>query len=234
MDYNFSPQHSSMALDTKVSYVMKRVYFKMFLALLVTALTALFVSQSESIKHMVYGGKFNYFILAIVEIGLVIWITAGLNKMKSSTATLLFFLFSIVNGLTLSIIFLAYAPDAIAKTFFITAGTFGAMSVYGYFTNRDLTKFGTYLMYALFGLIICMLVNIFTKSNTLDWIISIVGVFLFLGLTAWDTQKIKQMAAYAPEDAQTIGKLATIGALSLYLDFINLFLFLLRIFGNRN
>lgn len=230
MDYNYS--QNTMALDTKVSLVMKRVYLKMFLALLVTALTAYFTSGSETIISMVYGGKFNYFILAIIEIGLVIGITAGLNKMKSSTATLLFFLFSIVNGLTLSIIFLTFAPGSIAKTFFITAGTFGAMSVYGYFTSKDLTKFGTFLMYALFGLIICMLVNIFTKSTQLEWIISFVGVFLFLGLTAWDTQKIKMMAANAPEDSQTISKLATIGALSLYLDFINLFLFLLRIFGS--
>lgn len=230
MDYNFSQNASSV--DAKVSLVMKRVYFKMFLALLVTAFTALFVSTSPQMLSMVYGGTFNYIIFVVLELGLVIGITAGLNKMKSSTATLLFFLFSIVNGFTLSIIFLAYSLPSLAKTFFITAGTFGAMSVYGYFTSRDLTKFGTYLMYALFGLIICALVNLFTKSSTLDWIISIVGVFLFLGLTAWDTQKVKQMAAYAPADPQTIGKLATIGALSLYLDFINLFLFLLRFFGS--
>lgn len=228
MDYNYS--QNTTALDARVSQVMKRVYFKMFLGLIVTALTALWASNSPQVLKLVYGNTLSYIVFIIIEFGLVIAITAGLNKMKSSTATLLFYLFAIVNGLTLSLIFLAYSLPSLAKTFFITAGTFGAMSVYGYFTNKDLTKFGTFCVYALFGLIIACLVNIFAKSTTLEWIISFVGVFLFLGLTAWDTQKIKQMAAVVT-DGQTAGKLATIGALSLYLDFINLFIFLLRIFG---
>ena len=234
--YNYPEQNhqtmSSMALDTKVSQVMKRVYLKMFLALVVTGLTSWFVAGNVSLQHLVYGGKINYFIWVIIEFGLVIWISAGLNKMKASTATILFYLFSIVNGLMLSGIFIAYSLPSLAKTFFITAGTFGAMSVYGYFTNKDLTRWGSFLFMALIGLIICSVVNIFWNNGTLGWIISIAGVLIFLGLTAWDTQKIKQMALYAPEDSQTLGKLATIGALSLYLDFINLFLFLLRFFGN--
>ncbi len=128
-------------------------------------------------------------------------------------------------------IFYAYSLSAITKTFFITAGTFGAMSVYGYFTSRDLSRIGSFLTMALFGLIIAVLVNFFVRSSALDWIISIVGVFIFVGLTAWDTQQVKTMAEVTPSDQA--GRLSTIGALTLYLDFINLFLFLLRIFGGN-
>ena len=232
MDYSNYSTPDYTVIDNRVSQVMKRVYFKMFLALLVTAFVALWVSSTPSMAMSLLSSKSIFFVLAIVEIGLVIAITAAINKISSTTATLLFFLFAIVNGFSLSVIFFVYSPGSIAKTFFITAGTFGAMSVYGYFTNRDLTKMGTFLIFALFGLIICSLVNIFLKSDTMGWVISFVGVFLFLGLTAWDTQKIKQMAMIAPSDS--VGKLATVGALSLYLDFINLFLYLLRFFGDRN
>jgi FtsH-binding integral membrane protein len=146
-------------------------------------------------------------------------------------ATALFFIFAIVNGLSLTPIFFAYKLGSIASTFFITAATFGAMSIYGYFTSNDLSKFGSILVMALIGLIICSVVNIFMKSTTMHWIISGVGVLIFIGLTAWDTQKIKQMAYEMPN--ATDGRLATIGALSLYLDFINLFLYLLRFLGDR-
>ena len=146
-------------------------------------------------------------------------------------ATTLFFLFAIVNGLSLAPIFLVYTGESIASTFFITAGTFGAMSIYGYFTSTDLSKFGSILVMALIGLIICAVVNIFVASSTLDWIISGAGVLIFIGLTAWDTQKIKNMALSMPN--ATDGRLATIGALSLYLDFINLFIYLLRFLGDR-
>ena len=145
-------------------------------------------------------------------------------------ASVLFYVFAIINGMMFSTLFLAYSPTAMIKTFFITAGTFGAMSVYGYFTDRDLSRIGSFLYMALIGLIIASLVNIFLRSSGLDWIISIVGVIVFVGLTAWDTQQVKNMAQYAlPEQA---GRLATLGALTLYLDFINLFLYLLRFFGN--
>ncbi|MCM1449331.1 MAG: Bax inhibitor-1/YccA family protein [Clostridiales bacterium] len=219
----------TQALDAHVSRVMKSVYVRMFLALLVTALVAWFVPEIPGVRSVVLN-QFGYIALAVVEIGLVIGISAGINRMKSSTATLLFFLFAIVNGATLSLIFLAFSPESIAKTFLITAGTFGAMSIYGYFTNKDLTKFGSFMVMALFGLIICSLVNMFLGSEKLDWIISIAGVVIFLGLTAWDTQQIKQMALTMP--GATDGRLATLGALSLYLDFINLFLYLLRFFGS--
>ena len=233
MDYqNYQDYSTVQTSDSRVSWVMRRVYLKMFLGLLATALVALWTASSPAIAQLVLGGSASYWILAIVEIGLVIWISAGINKMSSTTATLLFFLFAIVNGFTLSVIFFAYAADAIAKAFFITAGTFAAMSIYGFTTKADLTKFGSFLMFALFGLIIASVVNIFLKSSQLDWIISLVGVFLFLGLTAWDTQSAKRMAMAAPDEM--LGKVATISALSLYLDFINLFLYLLRIFGNRD
>jgi FtsH-binding integral membrane protein len=147
-------------------------------------------------------------------------------------STLLFYVYAIVNGAVLSIIFLVYTMSSIALTFFITAGVFGAMSIYGYFTNRDLTKIGSFLFMALIGLIICTVVNIFLKSTAMDWLISFVGVAIFIGLTAWDTQKIKQWAAMS--DGNSAGKVATMGALSLYLDFINIFLYLLRFFGRSN
>lgn len=146
-------------------------------------------------------------------------------------ATLLFYVFAVINGMMLFTIFYAYSLSAITKTFFITAGTFGAMSVYGYFTSRDLSRIGSFLTMALFGLVIAIVVNFFVRSSALDWIISIVGVFIFVGLTAWDTQQVKTMAEVTPSDQA--GRLSTIGALTLYLDFINLFLFLLRIFGGN-
>ncbi|MCI8997613.1 MAG: Bax inhibitor-1/YccA family protein [Muribaculaceae bacterium] len=210
---------------------MKRVYLKMFLGLLVTAFLSMFCASSASYMHFMVYNSWFYWGLFIAEIVLVIVLSSRITKMSSATATLLFYAFAAVNGLALAPIFLVYTATSIAKTFFICAGTFGAMSIYGYFTTQDLTKWGNFLFYALIGLIIASVVNIFTKSSQLDWIISIAGVLIFVGLTAWDTQKIKQMAQYTP--AQYAGHLATIGALSLYLDFINLFLYLLRFFGNQ-
>lgn len=222
---------SSSQLDQTTSSVMKRVYFKMFLGLLVTAFVSLFCANSMSYMQFMATNSWFYWGLFIAEIALVFFLSARLTRMSSSTATLLFYAFAAINGLALAPIFLVYTATSIAKTFFICAGTFGAMSVYGYFTTKDLTKWGTFLIYALFGLIIASVVNIFTKSSTLDWIISIAGVLIFIGLTAWDTQKIKQMALATP--ASFVGHLATIGALTLYLDFINLFIYLLRFFGNQ-
>lgn len=225
----------SQAVDTKVSAVMKNVYLKMFLALVVTALTAWFVSStatSSGFNFPLYMAQHRwvYWVLALGEIGLVIWISARLMKMSPAMASLLFYVFAVVNGLTLSVIFLAFSYASIFKTFLITGGVFGAMSAYGYLTNRDLTKFGSFLMMALFGLIIVSVVNIFWANSTLDWIVSGIGVLIFIGLTAWDTQQIKQMAYSYPGMGD--GRLATYGALSLYLDFINLFLYLLRFFGS--
>jgi len=229
--YSTSPQ----SLDAKVSAVMKSVYVKMFLGLLVTAVVAWMVAATAGSdgSFLVYMAQHRwvYWGLALAELGLVVWISAGLNKMSSGMATGLFFLFAVVNGLTLSIIFVVYQIAAIFKTFLITAGVFGAMSIYGYFTNRDLTRVGSFLYMALFGLIILSIVNIFWANSTMEWIVSGIGVLIFIGLTAWDTQKIKQMAYADPSMAN--GRLATLGALSLYLDFINLFLYLLRFFGGN-
>ncbi|MCM1068015.1 MAG: Bax inhibitor-1/YccA family protein [Muribaculaceae bacterium] len=220
------------ALASTVSGAMKRVYIKMTLALVVTALTSLWASSSYAYLSFLMSHSWMMWVLIIAELGLVFTISGAINKLSSGVASLLFYIFAVVNGLMLCTVFLAYSPTAITKTFFITAGTFGAMSVYGYFTTKDLSKYGSLFFMALIGLIIASVVNIFLHSDTLDWIVSIAGVLIFIGLTAWDTQQIKRMAQELP--AESMGKLATVGALSLYLDFINLFLYLLRIFGNRD
>ena len=220
-------------IENKVSAVMKTVYLKMFFALLVTAtVSAGIVVMAPQISVYIGTHTGVYFVAAIIEVGLVIAISGAINRMSSTTASLLFYLFAIVNGVTLSLIGLVYSPVSILKTFIITAGTFGAMSIYGYFTNKNLAKMGSILMMALFGLIICMIVNIFWANSTFDWIISGLGVLIFVGLTAWDTQQIKNMAQAMPNASD--GRLATLGALTLYLDFVNLFLYLLRFFGNRD
>jgi hypothetical protein len=215
---------------TTVSNVMKRVYLNMTLALVVTGFVALFCANSYAFLSFIVNNSWSMLALCILELGLVIGLSSGINRLSSVTAALLFYAFAVVNGMTLAPIFLVYTGASIAKTFFITAGTFGAMTVYGYFTDRDLTKFGNILFMGLIGLIIVSLVNMFLKSSGLDWLISFIGVALFIGLTAWDTQKIKQMAQMMPESS--VGRLAILGSLSLYLDFINLFLYLLRFFGN--
>lgn len=226
---NYSIPQFEQSLAQRVSAVMKRVYFKMTLALLVTAFVSMWAASSEMFLTFIFNNGWAMWLLFGAEVILVISISGAINRLSSGAATALFFLFAVVNGLALSPIFIAFTLTSIAKTFFITAGTFGAMSIYGYFTSNDLSKMGSILFMALIGLIIASVVNIFAHSDTLGWIISIAGVLIFVGLTAWDTQKIKNMAAMAPMGSE--GRLATIGALSLYLDFINLFLYLLRFFG---
>ncbi len=227
---NYNNGYDSVALQRTVAGTMKRVYVKMTLGLIVTALVALFCSSSTGYLTFLFNNSWFMWALVIAEFALVFGISGAVNRMSSAAATALFYLFAAVNGAMLCTIFLAYSPGSIAKTFFITAGTFGAMSVYGYFTPNDLSRWGSFLFMALIGLIIASLVNIFMHSSTLDWIISIAGVIIFVGLTAWDTQQIKRMAMEMP--GEHLGRLATLGALSLYLDFINLFLYLLRFFGN--
>lgn len=222
----------TLSVEGKVTKAMKNVYLLMCLALVVSGITAYLCAATPAFIHALATSSALMWGLIIAEFVLVFAISGAINKMSTVVAMALFGAFSIINGMMLSSIFLAFTMTSIAKTFFITAGTFGAMSIYGYTTKQDLTKFGKILMMALIGLVIAMIVNIFAKSSTLDWIISIVGVLLFVGLTAWDTQKIKQLAQVIP--ASEHGRLATLGALNLYLDFINLFLFLLRFFGRRN
>ncbi len=225
--YNQPPQYVSGSL---VSNVMKRVYLTMTLGLLITAFTSLFCASSYSVISFFAQNSWAMWVLVIAELGIVFGVSAGINRLSTGTAMALFILFAVINGLMLFPIFYAYTGESIAKTFFITAGTFGAMTIYGYCTNRDLSHWGSILFMALIGLIIASLVNIFVGSDTMGWIISIVGVLIFVGLTAWDTQQIKTMALTAPGAAA--GRLAVLGALTLYLDFINMFLYLLRFFGD--
>ena len=166
----------------------------------------------------------------ISQIAVVLVLSGRLNKLSIISATLLFYLYSVLTGVVFSSILLLYTATSVGMTFLITAGVFAAMSIYGFTTSNDLTKFGSIMFMALIGLIICSVVNIFLKSSGMEWIISLAGVAIFIGLTAWDTQKIKNAAMYAT-DGTSAEKLATFGALSLYLDFVNLFLYLLRFFG---
>lgn len=228
--YTQPAYNSPAAVGAMVSQAMKAVFLKMTLALVVTGLVAMFCANSYGYLSFIVENSWAMWGLMIAEFGLVIGISAGINKLSSPVATLLFYLFAVVNGLMLAPIFLVYTGASIAKTFFITAGTFGAMAVFGYTTGQDLSKMGKILMMALIGIIIASIVNIFTHSEPLMWLISFIGVLIFVGLTAWDVQQIKRMAMAMPTNQ--VGRLATIGALSLYLDFINLFLYLLRFFGS--
>jgi FtsH-binding integral membrane protein len=205
----------------------------MCFALAVTAFISLLVASTPALVQTVFGNPILFFGLIGGEFLLVIGISAMIDKMSAATATALFIAYAAINGLTLSIIFLAYTAASVTSVFFITGGVFGAMSIYGYVTKRDLTTIGNLCFMALIGLIIAMVVNIFMHSSTMYWIISFAGVLIFVGLTAYDTQKIKQMATCVEGDFESGRKGAIMGALALYLDFINLFLFLLRIFGSR-
>ena len=209
-----------------------KVYGWMALALLVTGLTAFAAATSEAVIEAVIINRLVFWALIIGEFALVWYLSARIFAMSAERAKLLFFVYSVINGLTLSVIFLVYTSSSIASTFFITAGTFAAMSAYGYYTKKDLTSLGKILMMALVGIIIASVVNIFVGSSGMDLIISYIGVLVFVGLIAYDTQKIKGI--YAGEHGtEEETKLSILGALTLYLDFINLFLFLLRIFGGR-
>ena len=229
--FNYYPNaQGAGSSQSLVSAAMKQVYLKMTVGLLITAFISLFCASSEAYMRFCLTNRWYMWVLLIAEFGMVIGIGAGIRRLSAATATLLFYAFSVINGLYLTPIFWVYTMASLTKTFFITAGTFGAMTIFGYTTKQDLSRFGAILNMVLIGLVIAIVVNIFAHSSTLDWIISIVGVFVFIGLTAWDTQQIKAMAAMFPADQ--VGRLSTIGALNLYLDFINLFLFLLRFFGN--
>ncbi|MGN0211844.1 MAG: Bax inhibitor-1 family protein [Muribaculaceae bacterium] len=231
-NYNLSNQQNYTA-SISISQVMRRVYVKMFLALVVSAITAYICTSIPAISMALISNSFIYIGLCVAELIMVLVLTSKIAKgVNSSVATLLFYVYSILNGVTLSLILLIYTAASVVSTFAITAGVFAAMSIYGYFTDKDLSRIGSFLFMALIGLIICTVVNIFMHSSSMEWIISFAGVAIFIGLTAWDTQKIKTMIAYSsPDQTENV---ATLGALSLYLDFINLFIYLLRFFGNRD
>ncbi len=229
---------SAAVIDEGLRSYMLKVYNYMGLGLVVTGLVAWFSSQAAvSNGQLTSWGELLYtsplmWVVALAPLAFVLVLSFGINRMSAGTAQLVFWAFAAVMGLSLSSIFLVYTGGSIAKVFFITAAMFGSMSLWGYTTKRDLTGMGSFLMMGLIGLIIAMIVNIFLGSSALDFAISALGVVIFAGLTAWDTQKIKESYS-ASHGAEVLQKGAIMGALSLYLDFINLFLMLLRLFGNR-
>ncbi len=211
--------------------LMRKVYLWMTLALVITAITAYGVATSPAAIQFILGNRIVFFGLIIAEFALVFAVGGMINKLSITTATLLFTLYSVVNGATLSVVLLAYTQESVTQVFFITAGTFAAMSAVGYLTKRDLSSVGRILFMALIGLIIATVVNIFWKNSGFMAILNYLGVLIFVGLTAYDTQKIKNMLLTAEDGGEVGQKMALLGALTLYLDFINLFLYLLRILG---
>jgi FtsH-binding integral membrane protein len=209
--------------------LLRQVYAWMGLGLLLTAAMSVVTLSSPALLQLVFGNRLVFYALIFGELGLVIAVSAAINRLSAATATALFLLYAALNGITFSVIFVVYTAESIASTFVVTAATFGAMSVYGYTTKRDLTNWGSFLFMGLIGIVIASLVNIFVESSAAAWVISAIGVIVFTGLTAYDTWKIKAMAAAGAQGR----KPAILGALTLYLDFINLFLMLLRLFGNR-
>ena len=222
-----------LSMSSAFPVLMRKVYVWMTLALVITGFTAYGVATSPGVLQLIFGNQILFWGMIIAELALVIGVSAAINRLSLTTATLMFILYSVINGALFSSIFLIYTASSIATVFFITAGTFGVMTLIGYTTKTDLTSIGKYLFMALIGLIIATLVNMFIKSEGFTYILSYIGVLIFVGLTAYDSQKIKQMLLQAPDAGEGAQKLALLGALTLYLDFINLFIYLLRIFGRR-
>jgi len=223
-----------MSADAQLrqSSITSQVYAWMTAGLLVTSAVATATANSPALLNLIFGNPFAIWILFIVEIGMVIGLSAAINRLSPGAATALFLAYSAVNGLTLASIFLIYTSASIASTFFITASMFGVMSAYGYVTKRDLTRLGNLLVMGLIGFVIASIVNLFLQSAALYWIVTYAGILIFVGLIASDTQKIKQLSQQATDDSSA-RRIAILGSLMLYLDFINLFLLLLRIFGGR-
>ncbi len=211
---------------------MNTVYAWMCVGLAVTAVVALWVSQNPALMKTALSGG-GFLLLLIAELALVVAIGRAVNKISATVATLLFLLFAALNGLTLSAIFVLYALPTIGAAFLVTAGMFGAMSVVGFVTKTDLTRFGSLLFMALIGFILATVVNYFVASTLLGWIITYAGVVLFMGLTVYDTQRLKYMAYQVQGNAALASRMSIVGSLILYLDFINLFILILRIMGDR-
>lgn len=231
--YQRNYKEKSIELSEAFPVLMRKVYVWMALALLITGLTAYYVATSPLLIGAILTNRVLFYGLLIAEFALVMGVSAAINRLSLLTATLMFLLYSVINGATMSVIFLIYQMSSIATVFFITAGTFGTMALIGYTTKKDLTSMGRILFMALIGIIIATIGNIFIKSDGLTMILSYIGVLVFVGLTAYDSQKIKQMLLQATDVDEGTKKMALLGALTLYLDFINLFLYLLRIFGKR-
>ncbi len=219
-------------VNTAQMLLFRKVYFWMSIALIITGLTSWIVSGNQAIMNFIVGTSWGIWVLLIIQFAVVWYLSARIMQMSLQAASITFILYSVLCGVTFSYIFLLFSTGTIAICFFTTAGMFLVMSLYGYFTKRDLTSMGSLLMMGLFGIIIASVVNFFFHSKTLYWIISYIGIAVFLGLTAYDTQKIK--ALIGQENTDENQKFALIGALALYLDFLNIFLFLLSIFGGGN
>ena len=234
-EFEMTPQSAFSAASAvtaeRITAFLRKVYGWMFVGLGITATVALGVASSPTIAQALFTNRFLFFGLVIAELGLVFYLSARVQKLASSTAVGLFLLYSALNGLTLSFIFLAYTGTSIATTFFVTAGMFGALALFGTTTKRSLAGIGQFVFMGLIGVVLASIVGMFWRSEGLQFVISIVGVIVFTGLTAWDAQRLKVMAAQVPEGQY--GSYSVVGALSLYLDFINLFLFMLRFLGGR-
>ncbi|ANI83820.1 MULTISPECIES: Bax inhibitor-1/YccA family protein [Kosakonia] len=223
-------QQSRTGLQT----YMAQVYGWMTCGLLLTAFVAWYAANSEAVMSFVFSSRITFFGLIIAQLALVFVLSGLIQRLSAGMATTLFMLYSALTGLTLSSILLVYTAQSIAATFVVTAGMFGAMSLYGYTTKRDLSGFGNMLFMGLIGIVLASLVNFWLKSEALMWAVTYIGVVIFVGLTAYDTQKLKNIGEQIDtRDASLLRKYSILGALTLYLDFINLFLMLLRIFGNR-
>lgn len=229
-NYSILTEH---AIAAEQQRFMTKVFGWMFIALLVTGIVAMITANTPTIALVIANNPVLFFGLLISELILVGVLSALVQKLSAAWATFIFLLYSLLNGLTFSVIFMVFTTESIATTFFVTAGTFGIMAIYGYTTKRDLTKFGSFLFMALIGLILASVVNIFLKNSAFYWITTFAGIFIFVGLTAYDVQKIKLLNKIGNEGTDEDRKEAIMGALILYLDFINLFLYLLRLFGRR-
>lgn len=234
-------QTKAASYDLGLRAYMLKIYNYMASALALTGVVAMLAASSEAFMGALYNvspsghmGMSGFgMLVAFAPLGLVLWLSFGINRMNTATAQLIFWAYAGLIGLSLSSIFLVYTGESIARTFFITAGTFGAMSLYGYTTKKDLSGMGSFLMMGLIGLIIASVVNMFMASSALNFAISVGGVLIFVGLTAYDTQKLKSMYYQVAGNSEAMAKASIMGALNLYMDFINMFMYLLRFFGDR-
>ena len=229
---SYTPAFAGIDTVEAVNALFRKVYQYMTLGLILTAVTAWFTVSSPAMIRTFFGSQAPIIIVAVAEIGLVIYLSATIQKHSASTSLMLFGLYSVLNGITCSVVLLVYTQESVYTAFLSTAGMFGVMSLYALYTKSDITSWGSFLRMGLWGLIIAMVINLFVGSTMAETVISVMGIIIFMGLTAYDTAKIKSLA-YGMSDEETTGKIAVIGALSLYLDFINLFLYLIRLFGKR-
>ncbi len=231
--YQPSGRFTAEQIATENASFMRKVYSFMGGGLAVTAITSMLVSMSPTVLELVFGNRLVFYGLLFAQLAMVWTFSSVAARATSAVAGAMFFAYALLNGVTMAIIFLVYTRTSIATTFFVTAGTFGAMSAYGYATKRDLTSIGSFAFMGLIGIILASIVNIFLKSTAVGWIVSVLGVLIFVALTAYDTQKIKELNIIGNAGTDEDNKEAIHGALTLYLDFINLFLHLLRFFGSR-